>query len=262
MKKIKIGIITNENWVDKYTYNLAKWIKLNNKKFEFSSYISVEKKQKKIINNKIFKKIFFRIILIIENFLLKSNKNHHDHLKKFNLEKILKKKILIKIDNNNRLKFNKSDIKKAKKERFDILIRSCSNILSNEFIKISKNGVISFHHGDYEKFRGAPAGFWEVFFKEMKSGFMIQKINENLDYGNIILKGYFQTKAYFLLNQAELYQKSNYYLKKVILDFYNKRKFYFQKKNKKGKVYETPKIMNQIRYLLKTFIFLIKKKIF
>ena len=31
MSKIKIGIITNGKFVDKYTYELAEWLKSNNK---------------------------------------------------------------------------------------------------------------------------------------------------------------------------------------------------------------------------------------
>jgi len=88
---------------------------------------------------------------------------------------------------------------------------------------------------------------------------MIQKIDKTLDFGNIILNGFFQTKSFFLLNQAELYEKSNFYIKKIILDFYNNRKFKFIKKRNKGKVFETPKITNQIKYLIKTFFVLLKK---
>ena len=36
---------------------------------------------------------------------------------------------------------------------------------------------------------------------------MLQKINRDLDFGNIILEGFVQTKSFFLFNQAELYKK-------------------------------------------------------
>ena len=64
---------------------------------------------------------------------------------------------------------------------------------------------------------------------------MIQILKPNLDYGKIILEGFFQTKSFFLLNQAELYEKSNFYLEKVLLDFSKKKKFFFLKKRKKGR---------------------------
>jgi len=261
MKKIKIAIITNGDFVDKYTYELAKWIKFNNKKFYFTNFISIPKKEKKYLNNnKILKKIFFYLIIFVENLILKFTKNHKDHLKKFNLKNIIKKKFQVHVTNNKSL--NLEDIKYIENEKFDILIRSCTNILNEDLLRCPKFGIISFHHGDYSKYRGSPAGFWEVYYKEKNTGFVIQKLEKKLDYGKIILEGFLQTKSFFLYNQAELFKKSNFYIKKVLLDFHKNKKFYFIKKRDKGKIFETPRIINQIRYLFNTTKILIKKKIY
>jgi len=261
MKKLKIGIIVNGNFVDKYTHQLARWIKSNNKKLVSTSFISIEKKKDlNFINKKILKKIFFKLIIFFENLLLQFHQIHKSHLKKIDLRKVIKNKIIIqKYKIGNKYLFKNKDIEKVKKEKFDILIRSCGEIISEDLIKTTKYGILSFHHGDYRKFRGSPAGFWEVFYREIKTGFMIQKIDKTLDFGNIISNGFFQTKSFFLLNQAELYEKSNFYIKKIILDFYNNRNFKFLKKRNKGKVFETPKITNQIKYLIRTFFVLLKK---
>ena len=250
MSKIKIAIITNGKLIDKYTYELIKWLKANNNHFHFKYFISIPKEKKKIKKIKIFKKIFFKFIIFFENLLLKLTKKHQDHLNKFNIKNIVKKEKIIENLDKNSLKIkNNQDIKRKK---FDILIRSCSNILTEDFLKISKYGIISFHHGDYKKFRGSPAGFWEVFNQEKKTGFMIQILKSNIDYGNMILEGFFQTKSFFLLNQAELYKKSNFYLQKILLDFSKNKKFLFLEKKKKGKIYETPKIWNQLKYVYQT----------
>tara|TARA_B100001250_G_C19796644_1_gene789023 strand:+ start:697 stop:2271 length:1575 start_codon:yes stop_codon:yes gene_type:complete len=260
MNKIKIGIITNGKFVDKYTYDLAKWLKSNSKYFHFKNFISIPNEKTNFDNNKILKKIFFKLIVFFENVILKFTNKHKNHLSKFDIKNVVREELKIKILKRN--EFNKKDLKDIKNKKFDILIRSCANILDKDFFKISKYGIISFHHGDYKHFRGSPAGFWEVFNKERKTGFMIQKINEGLDYGNIILEGFVQTKSFFLLNQAELYLKSNFYLKKFLLDFSKNKKFIFIKKGKKGKIYETPKIYNQIKYILQTNKILIKKLFF
>ena len=64
MKKLKIGIIVNGNFVDKYTYQLARWIKSNNKKLVSTSFISIEKKKDlNFINKKILKKIDLRKVI-------------------------------------------------------------------------------------------------------------------------------------------------------------------------------------------------------
>lgn len=257
MTKIKIGIITNGKFVDKYTYDLANWLKINNKHFDFKFFISIPREKKNPDKNKILKKIFFRLIIFFENLILKLTQKHTDHLRKFDIKKIVKKEIIVKDLKKNKL--NNKLLRNLKNEKFDILIRSCSNILTNDFFKISKFGIISFHHGDYTKFRGSPAGFWEVLKQEKNTGFIIQIINKGLDYGNIILEGFVQTKSFFLLNQAELYKKSNYYLKKILLNFSKNKKFFFIRKKKKGKIYETPKVYNQIKYVYQTIKVLVKK---
>ena len=260
MNKLKIGIITNGKFVDKYTYELAEWLKSNNKLFEFNCFISISKDKKNLKINKILKKILFKFIIFFENLILKFTKKHSDHLSKFNIKNIVRKEI--KVNKTKEKKYDIKDLQNVKSEKFDILIRSCSNVLNKDFLNLSKYGIISFHHGDYAKFRGSPAGFWEVFKKEKSTGFMIQTINQALDYGNILLEGFFQTKSFFLLNQAELYKKSNFYLKKILIDFSKNRKFLFLKKRKKGKVYETPKINNQVKYLFNTIKILTKKIFF
>ena len=204
MKKLKIGIIVNGNFVDKYTHQLARWIKSNNKKLVSTSFISIEKKKDlNFINKKILKKIFFKLIIFFENLLLQFHQIHKSHLKKIDLRKVIKNKIIIqKYKIGNKYLFKNKDIEKVKKEKFDILIRSCGEIISEDLIKTTKYGILSFHHGDYRKFRGSPAGFWEVFYREIKTGFMIQKIDKTLDFGNIISNGFFQTKSFFFIKSS------------------------------------------------------------
>src|SRR6056300_745525 len=131
MKKIKIGIIVNENFVDKYTYQLAKWIKFNNKKLVTTSFISIKKeKNLSFVNKKILKKILFKFIIFLENLLLQFYPNHKNHLKRFDLREIINNKIIIqKYKLGNKHLFKKKDIQKIKKEKFDILIRSCGEII-------------------------------------------------------------------------------------------------------------------------------------
>ena len=96
MNKIKVGIITNGKFVDKYTYELIQWLRNNNDYFNFKYFISIPKENKKFNKNKIFKKIFFKFIIIFENLILKLINKHQDHLNKFNIKNILKKKLQLK----------------------------------------------------------------------------------------------------------------------------------------------------------------------
>ena len=46
--------------------------------------------------------------------------------------------------------------------------------------------IISFHHGDPSKFRGRPAGFYELFYNELKVGTVVQILNNQIDKGEIL----------------------------------------------------------------------------
>ena len=81
-------------------------------------------------------------------------------------------------------------------------------ILKGDILNVAKNGIISFHHGDNDYNRGGPPGFWEVYYKIPKTGFIIQRLNENLDAGNVLFKGYFETKLFYYQNKQSIYKKS------------------------------------------------------
>ena len=90
-----------------------------------------------------------------------------------------------------------------------------SGIIKGDILNSTKYGILSFHHADNDINRGGPAGFWEVYLNQSESGFIIQKLNEVLDGGYVLKKGFFQTKPFFYLNQIYLYKKSNFYFKKL-----------------------------------------------
>ena len=54
-------------------------------------------------------------------------------------------------------------------------------------LNASKNGIFSFHHGDNLLFRGGPPDFG-VYFSKPLTGFIIQKLTNVLDGGEIIFR--------------------------------------------------------------------------
>ena len=78
MKKIKIGIIINGYFVNKYTYELARWLKYNNKKFISTC---LQEHTKIIIKNfniiKSIKNTYEKIINEFENNNFTSVKNEY-----------------------------------------------------------------------------------------------------------------------------------------------------------------------------------------
>ena len=50
------------------------------------------------------------------------------------------------------------------------------------------------------------------------SGFIIQKLNEELDGGEVLLRGNIMTREFWLLNNAQLLEKSNEFFKRLLED--------------------------------------------
>lgn len=113
-------------------------------------------------------------------------------------------------------RFSPSDIERVRSLGLDVLIRCGTGILRGDLLKAARFGVLSFHHADNRVNRGGPPGFWEVHQRTETTGFIIQQLTEELDGGNVLFRGQFRTEAYWLLNQASLFLKSNVYMKLVL----------------------------------------------
>ena len=74
-------------------------------------------------------------------------------------------------------------------KKYDIVLRLGYRILTGSILNKFNSGIISLHHGNMKKFRGGPAGFWEFISKSERWEISLQKINENLDSGKILLDG-------------------------------------------------------------------------
>jgi hypothetical protein len=163
--------------------------------------------------------IFLWVLYKVENYLISRSSKFKDHLKLMDLSEVVKKSIRIspRISKSGFVyHFTENDIDKLLEHQFDILLLCSGGILRGEILNAARFGVLSLHHADNGVNRGVPAGFWEVYYKQDKTGFIIQQLTQELDGGNVIKRGYFQTQYHFLLNQASIYEKSNIHLMHLI----------------------------------------------
>lgn len=68
----------------------------------------------------------------------------------------------------------------------DFILRFSFGILRGEVLQAARYGVWSFHHDDERRYRGGPPAFWEVYHGNRKTGYILQRLTEELD-GGIIL---------------------------------------------------------------------------
>ena len=74
----------------------------------------------------------------------------------------------------------------------DVIVKFGMNLLRDPQKLPSRFGVLSYHHGDPKKYRGRPAGFYELLFKEKEVGVIVQRLSNSLDGGEVISSGEFK----------------------------------------------------------------------
>jgi hypothetical protein len=272
MIKKNIGFIVDDENIDYLSFELINWA-IKSKKFSKIYILKLSGNFKEKIYKPIYKRsissllatFIFKSINRFEKFFIQ--KRYKKHFKNYEIptsKKIFKIKIYPEIKKNLfTYYFSPKDINIIKKKKIDVLIRLCSGILRGKILNSTPFGVISCHHGDPHEFRGGPAGFWEVYKKIPNSYFIIQKLSNELDNGDILLKGSIQTKHYYLLNQILLKEKSLFFFQNYILKILDKKVLklndnlpYFKQ------FYTYPGLNICLNYIIKTYFNITLKKLF
>ena len=277
-KKLNIAFILDTNSINWYMYDLIKWCK-NSENFNIvcifkNSSQDKVKKPKNLLN-----KIFFHIIDkgifgIVDMFfwkylnifevkeITKKTDRYQKHFENYKFQIFDLKTIFLKPDLFPKNKKNKfiyryqyEEIKIIKNLNLDLIVNGSEKVLKGEILNSTRMGIISIHHGDNRFYRGGPGGFWEVFHSEIKSGYIIQILNENLDAGLVIYRSNFDTKRSFIENQMNIAEEGNIGYKKILEYISIKNKIPKVEKNilYSKKIYRMPKFWHIIIYIVKKF---------
>ena len=277
IKKLKVGIIVDDINQPYLVYDLyQKSLESNYYSIE---YLIIQKtnnlKNKNLLNKlidflkskgvfRLIDRIIFEFIDKIETQILKKKKKFKDFFLKHPISKFEVKKIYVNPDISKSglyYCYKTEDLNQIKNLNLDLLIRGGSGILQGDILNLCPLGIISFHHGDNDFYRGGPPGFWEVYNREPSTGFVIQRLNEVLDGGDIIFKGHVPTSFFYKLNVCKLFLKSSIFLHKTLenLSKANTNLEFYKKKTYKSKIYKIPATYVSILYLYKTLILGTKK---
>lgn len=237
--KDKIGIIINPNHkINLWQYQCI--LKLKNKRITFliakeikSDY--TKEKRLKFINN--FFYYFINIIAIQQ----KKTKVKFEEFDNFQIEEIF-----FNTNSKGWAELIDDSIENIKNHNFRFIYKCGMSLLKlNKNLKVP---ILSHHHGDPSKFRGRPAGFYEILKKHNCLGQMVQIISNELDSGKILAYG--ETNIYswsYKKTLKEAYDLSPIILEKALFN-YNKN-FYIRKKSK-GKIYKLPSNIICFQFIL------------
>ena len=227
MHKLKVGLIVDSVQVSRQVFNLV--TQCNDASsytvshiivYDFNSQVTFKKRVRKLFSSRqkfvrFLEGKFFSLILLIDNFLLGRSGyagygTSHDLSQETSLTKLTLHPFVS--PSGFVYTFPEKDIQMLREEQFDVLIRCGSGILKGPILDCPRFGILSFHHGDNAFYRGGPAGFWETYHGCPETGFIIQRLTEELDGGIVLQKGTFQTQWYYKLNQAFVLSRANSHL--------------------------------------------------
>ena len=158
-------------------------------------------------------------------------------------------------------RYNEEDIDKIKSLNLNLLVRGGGGIMRGEILSVCENGIISFHHADNDVNRGGPPGFWETKNKEPRTGFVIQRLKDELDGGDVLFKGFVPTYWIYTITLANLFEISTSFLHYVIEDVTSEspRLSVYDKKPYAFPLYTTPTLSEQTSYILSTLATLVAR---
>ncbi len=273
-KKLKIGFLIDRKNCAYNVYNLIKIVSENSDIFETILIIdntdSVKnntKTQSKISKEKknYLSKIIEFLIIKLETKIFESmdfrGSNTYKDVDSLNLKY---HKINCQISKSHIYKDFDKTIEDITSLDLDFIIRCGSGILRGKILTSTKFGILSSHHGDNRVMRGGPSGFWEVYKKYKTSGFVIQRINEKIDGGDVLMRRNFNTKELWLLNKKQLQIQCNIAWLELLKDINKKNSLpKFEKPfDYHGKINKFPKTWILLNYFLRfTLIKFIKFKV-
>ncbi len=146
--------------------------------------------------------------------------------------------------------------KELEDEGISIVIKFGMNLLRIDE-HLERFDILSFHHGNPSKYRGRPAGFYELLNGDSKSGVIVQKLSNKLAAGDIL--AFAETKLIrhsYKQTSLNFYSCSKYLLKKALLNLNNNSPI---KIDTNGKIYTLPNNTIVIYLIVKIGLHFIKR---
>lgn len=104
-------------------------------------------------------------------------------------------------------RFDDASVAAIRAHDLDVALLLGFRIIKGDALAIARYGIWSYHHGDNSRYRGGPAGFWEVYHGSLETGAVLQVLTEDLDGGRVLARSRSRTDLLSVVGN-----KSNSYL--------------------------------------------------
>jgi hypothetical protein len=277
-RKLRIGVLQNDVYASRYVRDLITWAGQQDD-LEISHLIiyplpeetRLDRWRRKLLQHKlgVFRIAALRGIQLLEQAILRVayGGRFRDHTRQFQVDDLITNTLHIRptISKSGFVyRFAADEVAKVRAADCDVLIRGGTGILKGEILTASRFGILSFHHGDNRVNRGGPAGFWESYLKWPATGFIIQRLTAELDGGEVLARGSYATKWFYLFNQAALLSNSNFVLQDLLKKLARERALPAAEEPfpYSGKLFRTPSVRHCLGYTARVVGRSIRKVVF
>lgn len=118
--------------------------------------------------------------------------------------------------------FDPEDVRTIKDLDLDLLLMLTGRNLSGEILSTARLGIVSVQYSDAPDCCASPPGFWDVYFQRETTSFSFSLIKEGMSRRVPLKQGRFSTKYFWKYNEANLFERSMYHLKRFIEDIAEK----------------------------------------
>jgi hypothetical protein len=109
--------------------------------------------------------------------------------------------------------------------------------------------------------RGGPPGFWEVFEKHPSTGFIVQRLTDELDGGDVLLRGSISTEATYILNYLAVKERAGSYMRAAIIGLFANTLHSEISTVYDRTLYRTPFLFQSLKYLFYLINYVFKRSV-
>jgi hypothetical protein len=287
MRKLSVGYLVDDGYQPDLVFDLIEKSKAAEHYSidylivqEFAEHKNLFKRAYRLFKKRDFRKFVaafcFRAVLALETRLFVRDPKLKSAFDVYHLDTLDVPKIYVRpLKSTNGLvyRYREEDLHTIKSLNVDVLLRGGSGILRGEILTVCEFGVISFHHGNNDVNRGGPPGFWEVFNREPSTGFVIQRLPDELNGEDaevacdvidrdMLMKGSIATVSPYARNLAQIYKKSNIFLHRFLEDLGKTRLLpqFLPRSPYAHRLYTMPSLLVITLYQIKTLITITRRR--
>ncbi|WP_414474565.1 hypothetical protein [Microvirga sp. M2] len=160
-----------------------------------------------------------RVLGLIEEAVLRASTHHRKYVSEFDISELIPFTIctttsLSSPDLTHR--FRSDDVTKIRELDLDLLIMPVGVNLSGDILKAARLGIIAVQYSDNRGGRDSPPGFWDVYHRNETSSFSFILFTKEANSGVPLRHGRCSTKFFWKYNEANIFQRSMYHLKRLV----------------------------------------------